>query len=236
MTFTVNAQQEGDQEETESLEEVIVTGSRIVRVELEGSSPVQVFDRIDIERSGETSLGELLREMPSVAGGAQTTQINNGGDGTNRVSLRGIGSGRTLVLMNGRRLPSSTSGLSSTNLTGAVDLNTVPVSMVDRIEVFKDGASAIYGSDAVGGVVNILTRRGYDGVQVNYQHGVTSRGDGIRTGADLTFGGTGDMSSFLVFGSYVNEGSICACDREWADTPLALFGGDVIFLGSSAPP
>ncbi len=237
VTFSVAAQEEGNQgEEAESLEEVIVTGSRIVRVELEGSSPVQVFDRIDIERSGETSLGELLREMPSVAGGAQTTQINNGGDGTNRVSLRGIGSGRTLVLMNGRRLPSSTTGLSSTNLTSAVDLNTIPVTMVDRIEVFKDGASAIYGSDAIGGVVNILTRRGYDGVQLNYQHGVTSRGDGIRTGADLTFGGTGDRSNFLVFGSYVNEGSICACGRDWAETPLALFGGDVIFLGSSAPP
>ncbi len=237
MTFSVSAQDEdNDEAETESVEELIVTGSRIVRVELEGSSPVQVFDRIDIERSGETSLGELLREMPSVAGGAQTTQINNGGDGTNRISLRGIGSGRTLVLMNGRRLPSSTSGLSSTNLTGAVDLNTIPVTMVDRIEVFKDGASAIYGSDAVGGVVNILTRRGYDGVQVNYQHGVTSRGDGIRTGADLTFGGTGEDSSFLVFGSYVNEGTICACDRDWANTPYALFGGDVIFLGSSAPP
>lgn len=237
LTFGVTAQEEGeDGEAAEPLEEVIVTGSRIVRVELEGSSPVQVFDRIDIERSGETSLGELLREMPSVAGGAQTTQINNGGDGTNRISLRGIGSGRTLVLMNGRRLPSSTTGLSSTNLTGAVDLNTIPVSMVDRIEVFKDGASAIYGSDAVGGVVNILTRRGYDGVQVNYQHGVTSRGDGIRTGADLTFGGTGADSSFLVFGSYVNEGSICACDRDWAEEPLALLNGDVIFLGSSAPP
>ena len=236
LTLGVVAQEDVEEEEGEDIEEVVVTGSRIVRVELEGSSPVQVFDRIDIERSGETSLGELLREIPSVAGGAQTTQINNGGDGTNRISLRGIGSGRTLVLMNGRRLPSSTTGLASTNLTGAVDLNTIPVSMVDRIEVFKDGASAIYGSDAVAGVVNILTRRGYDGVQVNYQHGVSSRGDGIRTGADMTFGGSSDRSSFLVFGSYVNEGSICACDRDWAETPLALFGGETIFLGSSAPP
>ena len=233
-TFCVNAQE--DEVEEAEIEELIVTGSRIVRVELEGSSPVQVFDRMDIERSGETSLGELLREMPSVAGGAQTTQVNNGGDGTNRVSLRGIGSGRTLVLMNGRRLPSSTTGLSSTNLTGAVDLNTIPVTMVDRIEVFKDGASAIYGSDAVGGVVNILTRRGFDGVQVNYQWGQTSLGDGERTGFDVTFGDSSARGSFLVFGSFTDEGLICACERDWAEEPLALFGGDIIFLGSSAPP
>ena len=229
-------EEEVSEESEESMEELVVTGSRITRVELEGASPVQVFAREDIVRSGETSLGELLREMPSVAGGAQTTQINNGGDGTNRVSLRGIGSSRTLVLLNGRRLPPSTSGLASTNLSSVVDLNTIPVSMVERIEVFKDGASAVYGSEAVGGVVNILTRRGFEGIELNYQWGLTSRSDGSRTGLNLTFGDESEASSFIVFGSYIDEGPICACDREWADTPLALFGGEVIFLGSSAPP
>lgn len=228
--------QDADEEASEEIEEVVVTGSRIVRTDLEGTSPVQIFERVEIERSGQTSIGQLLREIPSVAGGAQTTQINNGGDGTNRISLRGLGSTRTLVLMNGRRLPPSTTGLASTNLSSAVDLNTIPVSMVDRIDIFKDGASAIYGSDAVAGVVNIITRRDFQGMEVNYQSGITQEGDGARDVLDLTIGGSSENGSFMAYAGYVDEGSICACDREWADTPLAYFGGDVIFLGSSAPP
>ena len=229
--------QDADEEDTsEEIEEVIVTGSRIVRTDLEGTSPVQIFERVEIARSGQTSIGQLLREIPSVAGGAQTTQINNGGDGTNRISLRGLGSSRTLVLMNGRRLPPSSTGLSSTNLGSAVDLNTIPVSIVDRIDVFKDGASAIYGSDAVAGVVNIITRRDFQGMELNVQSGITQEGDGARNVVDLTIGGSTDDGSFMAYAGYVDEGSICACDRDWAETPLAYFAGDVIFLGSSAPP
>lgn len=233
--FPTFGQDESD-ETDESMEEVVVTGSRIVRIDLEGTSPVQMFETEDIERSGATSLGQLLREIPSVAGGAQTTQINNGGDGTNRISLRGLGSSRTLVLMNGRRLPPSSTGLSPTNLGGVVDLNTIPVSMVDRVEIFKDGASSIYGSDAVAGVVNIITKRDFQGMQMNYQSGITQEGDGARNSFDLTVGGSSDSGSFMAFAGYVNEKSICACDRDWADTPYAFFLGNVIFLGSSAPP
>ncbi len=228
--------QEDEEDSEEAMEEVTVTGSRIQRVDLEGTSPVQIFDRVDITRSGQTSLGELLREIPSVAGGAQTTQINNGGDGTNRISLRGLGSTRTLVLMDGRRLPPSSTGLASTNLSSAIDLNTIPVSMVERIEVFKDGASAIYGSDAVAGVVNIITRRDMRGIDFNVQTGLTQEGDGARNGFDMTLGGNSDTGSFMAFAGYVDEESICACDRDWAETPLAFFAGNLIFLGSSAPP
>ena len=149
--FAVSVGAQDADSDDENIEEMVVTGSRIVRTDLEGTSPVQIFEEEDIQRSGVTSLGQLLREMPSVAGGAQTTQINNGGDGTSRISLRGLGSSRTLVLLNGHRLPPSSTGLSSTNLGSVVDLNTIPVSMVNRVEVFKDGASAIYGSDAVAG-------------------------------------------------------------------------------------
>lgn len=236
LSISAFAQDDDDEDASEEIEEVIVTGSRIVRTDLEGTSPVQIFERIQIARSGQTSIGQLLREIPSVAGGAQTTQINNGGDGTNRISLRGLGSTRTLVLMNGRRLPPSSTGLASTNLSSAVDLNTIPVSMVDRIDVFKDGASAIYGSDAVAGVVNIVTRRDFQGIEMNVQTGVTQEGDGARNVIDLTIGGSSDNGSFMAYAGYVDEGNICACDRDWADTPLAYFGGDVIFLGSSAPP
>ena len=222
--------------DSDEIEELVVTGSRIVRIDLEGTSPVQIFEEEDIFRSGVTSLGQLLREMPSVAGGAQTTQVNNGGDGTSRISLRGLGSTRTLVLMNGHRLPPSSTGLASTNLGSVVDLNTIPVSMVSRVEVFKDGASAIYGSDAVAGVVNIITRRNFNGLQLNFQTGISQQGDGARNGIDLTIGESSDNGSFMAFAGYVDEGATCACDRDWADTPMSYFAGNVIFLGSSAPP
>lgn len=233
----IHAQENDDSITSESeLEEVVVTGSRIIKSDLEGPSPVQVLDSEYIASSGQTSVGQLLREIPSVAGGAQTTQVNYNGDGTNQLSLRGLGSTRTLVLMNGRRLPPSTTGLSSTSISSAVDLNTIPVSIVERIEVIKDGASAIYGSDAVAGVVNIISRRDFPGLSVNVQTGITQEGDGARNMFDITFGDKNEDSAFSFFAGYVDEQAICACDREWAATPLAYYGGEVIFLGSTAPP
>ena len=227
---------EGADPTAQELEELVVTGSRIIKSELEGPSPMQVLDFAYIAESGQTSVGQLLREIPSVAGGAQTTQVNYNGDGTNQISLRGLGSTRTLVLMNGRRLPPSTTGLSATSISSAVDLNTVPVSIVERIEVIKDGASAIYGSDAVAGVVNIITRRDFQGLAVNVQTGIAQEGDGARNLFDITFGNSEESSTFTFFAGYVDEQAICACDREWAAVPLAYFGDDVIFLGSTAPP
>lgn len=120
-----------------AVEEVVVTGSRIVRKELESSAPVQTFTREDIEASGQMSLGDIIREIPSVSGQAQTTQVKNGGTGAKTISLRGLGSDRTLVLLNGRRLPNSALSASSTGIVGNVDLNTIPVSMVERVEVLK---------------------------------------------------------------------------------------------------
>lgn len=237
VTFVGHAQVEDDADTAQQeLEELVVTGSRIGKPELEGSSPVQVLDLSYITRSGQTSVGQLLREIPSVAGGAQTTQVNYGGDGTNQISLRGLGSTRTLVLMNGRRLPPSTTGLSATSISSAVDLNTIPISLVERIEVIKDGASAIYGSDAVAGVVNVITRRDFQGLTLNVQTGITHEGDGARNLVDVTFGDRNDHSAFTFFAGYVDEQAICACDRSWASTPLASYGGEVIFLGSTAPP
>lgn len=234
---SVHAQETTDANPTDhELEELVVTGSRISKSEFDGPSPVQVLDLAFIAESGQTSVGQLLREIPAVAGGAQTTQVNYNGDGTNQISLRGLGSTRTLVLMNGRRLPPSTTGLSATSISSAIDLNTVPVSIVERIEVIKDGASAIYGSDAVGGVVNIITRRDFQGLAVNVQTGITQEGDGSRNLIDLTFGDSDERSAFTFFAGYVDEQAICACDREWAAMPLAYFGDEVIFLGSTAPP
>ena len=163
------------QEDEPAIEEIVVTGSRIPRADLDGVAPVATYSAEDIARSGATSIGQLLREIPSVAGGAQTTQINNGGGGVMQISLRGIGAVRTLVLVNGRRAVASVdegaNGL-------AVDLNTIPTSVIERVEVLKDGASAVYGSDAVAGVVNIITKKQFEGFELSAYAGDSTRGGG----------------------------------------------------------
>ena len=215
------------------VEEMVVTGSRIPRADLEGVAPVTVYTAEDVDRSGATSIGQLLREIPSVAGGAQTTQINNGGGGTMQISLRGMGAVRTLVLLNGRRVTSSVNeGASGI----AVDLNTIPTSIIERIEVLKDGASAVYGSDAVAGVVNIITKKSFDGFELSTYWGDSTRGGGARGQIDLIAGGSGDDNNWLFVASTTDEQEIEVEDRKWADTPLFYAAGDVIFLGSSAPP
>jgi len=214
------------------IEEVVVTGSRIPRGDIDGVAPVAIYSEADIDRTGATSIGQLLREIPSVSGGAQTTQINNGGGGTMQISLRGMGSVRTLVLLNGRRVVSSVSSGAGT----AVDLNTFPTSIIQRIEVLKDGASAVYGSDAVAGVVNIITKTDFEGFELSTYLGDTTRGGGSRQQADLVAGGMGDGNNWLFVASTTDEEEIEVADREWSQIPLFMAAGDIIFLGSSAPP
>ena len=157
------AQSDADQEE------VVVTGSRIERPEISSNVPVTVLDRADIERTGLSNLGDILRSTPLVQGSVPNSNTSNGGDGTVKFSLRGIGTARTLILLNGRRLQPMGSGAAS-----SPDLSAIPSAMVERVEVLKDGASAIYGSDAIAGVVNIITRDDFDGAElsipVSYTH------------------------------------------------------------------
>ena len=135
-TGAVNAQE--TEQAAEAVEKIEVTGSRIRRTDIEGANPVTVMSRIDIERFGVTSIGDVLQAIPS-AGSAINTNNNNGGNGTTTINIRGIGSNRTLVLVNGKRW--------APGLTGSVDLNNIPAAIIERIEVLKDGASAVYGSD-----------------------------------------------------------------------------------------
>src|SRR5256886_12233837 len=136
-------------------EELIVTGSRIRRKDLTTPAPVTVVTREQFESSGRMTIGDYLQTMPE-QGNAPNFQLNTGGinygaDGTTRINLRSLGIARTLVLINGRRVVPGGLGASA-----AVDLNTIPTEAVDRVEVLKDGASAVYGSDAIAGVVNII--------------------------------------------------------------------------------
>lgn len=218
-------------QDADEREQIIVTGSRIPRQDLSGPSPVAIFDEASIDQSGVVSIGRLLRELPSVAGAGQTTAINNGGDGTEQISIRGLGAERTLVLINGRRVPDSSAGLS-----GQVDLNTIPVSLIERVEVLKDGASVTYGSDAVAGVVNVILRDDFEGFEFTYQGGVSGEGDGDRHDYSLTFGEVFDGGNFLLNLSRTEQDEIVAGDRDWSATAFGILFGEVIPLGSSAPP
>lgn len=217
-------------EEAVSLDKVEVTGSRIRRVDVETSSPVFTIDRSSIESSGVATLGELLQEMPSIAGAATNPQVNNGGgSGASTVSLRGLGSERTLVLLNGRRINSSP-GIST------VDVNAIPINMIERVEVLKDGASAIYGSDAIGGVVNFITRKDQAGTEILFNLGTSSRGDAESQNIWMTMGMPANNGMVLMGLNYENQESVSSGDRPFSKIPVALYNGEQISFGSSRIP
>ncbi|APP81460.1 TonB-dependent receptor domain-containing protein [Xanthomonas hortorum] len=208
-TGTAVAQEAG----TTNLDKIEVTGSRIKRADVETSQPVFTMSRQQIESQGLTSIGDVIQNISS-GGSALNSNVNNGGNGETRVNLRNLGSNRTLVLVNGRRW------VGGTGLGGAVDLNTIPTAAVERIEVLKDGASTIYGSDAISGVVNIILRQNFDGAEANAYFGQYDKGDGSRESYDFTIGSTGDRWHATLGVGYVKEEPVWAGDREISSVPV----------------
>ena len=217
-----------DDDAAAALDRIEITGSRIKRTDIETAQPVTIIQRADIERTGLTSLGDLLQDLPA-AGSTINTNVNNGGSGSTLINLRNLGSNRTLVLVNGRRWVNNAGGF----LGGSVDLNTIPISIVERVEVLKDGASAIYGSDAIAGVINIITRKDFDGAQVNAQIGEFDDGDGQTEAYDFSIGSTGSRHSAFFNVSYVQQDKVVAKDRAISKEPLVTTG---TFSGSSGTP
>ena len=212
------------QEGQEELDTVVVTGSRIPRsAEVEGTSPVLTLDRAAIEATGLTSVGDVLFNITASDGGAlrNITTSTNGSDGTQNISLRGLGAGRTLLLVNGRRWV--------TQGGGAVDLNTIPISVVERIEVLKDGASAIYGSDAIAGVINVITRKNFDGAEANAYIGSYTKGDGLQQSYDFTVGANNDRWNAVLSLAYQTQEPVFQGDREISSVPV--FGGGDLASG-----
>lgn len=211
----------------DELDTVVVTGSRIPRSsEVEGTSPVLTIDRAAIEATGLTSIGDILFNISASDGGGlrNVTTSTNGSDGTQTISLRGLGATRTLVLVNGRRWV--TSGITNQAL---VDLNTIPISVVERIEVLKDGASAIYGSDAIAGVINVITRKNFDGAEANVFLGGYSKGDGFQQAYDFTVGANNDRWNAVLSVSFTDQKPVFAGDREISSVPT--FGGGNLASG-----
>ncbi|MCD9097215.1 TonB-dependent receptor [Luteimonas fraxinea] len=236
-----NAQAPAPQPEARTLDTVQVTGSRIRKAELETAVPVQVLTREDIDRSGFTSVADIVQNL-TASGAALNTKFNSSGNfgfppdgggvgaGAATVDLRHLGAKRVLVLVDGIRWvnESSASGVGS-----AVDLNTIPLALIDRIEVLEDGASSIYGSDAIAGVVNIITKRDAEGGTLDLHYGEYDDLGGATWGADLGWGGSSERAQWFLGASYYKQREIASSKVANASVPVP---GTGLANGSSATP
>jgi iron complex outermembrane recepter protein len=218
-TFAVVGVSYAQQQQTpQKVERVEVTGSAIKRVNEEGATPVEVYTRKDIEKSGATTVAELIKNIAAIEIDDQGEQNGNSpsGSGASNIQIRGLSERNTLILLNGRRLP--VNALHDGSGAGAaVDVNAIPISAIERIEILKDGGSAIYGADAVAGVINFITRKSYTGLEVTAGFGISERGDGQETPIRLTAGfGDFDKQRFNVLASfdYFKRDGILRKDRE----------------------
>jgi outer membrane receptor protein involved in Fe transport len=201
-------------QKAQTLETITVTGSHIRRVDVETSNPVITIDSAMIRASGKTTLGELVQQLPTVTGGNTNPQVNNaGGSGNTSVGLRGLGAQRTLVLINGKRVITP---------DGGVDINSIPVEMIERVEVLTDGASSVYGSDAIGGVVNFILKKDYQGATLTLNNGISDRGDGESRGYTFTFGQSSDKGSIMVGLDYNKTDAVLAGARKLTRNAVSL--------------
>jgi len=226
----ISAQALAQEEELQEIEETIVTGSRIKRVDLSSVTPVSVVTGEEFKISGNINIEQKLAQLPQTVP-AFGPSSNNPGDGTATVDLRGLGTARTLVLVNGRRyIPS--------NQEGVVDLNTVPASLIKQVDITTGGASAVYGSDALSGVVNFQLVDDYEGAEFSALYDVTSDNDGGKFNFDFTLGGNFDegRGNAVIFGSYSERDPVFQGDRSFSNVALTENGGQLVPGGSSGVP
>jgi iron complex outermembrane receptor protein len=200
--------------EQEAKEEVItVTGSTLERKTLTTPAPLTILSREDFNASGRATVGDIIQQLPAQLN-AINAQVNNGGDGSTRVNIRGLGTARTLTLVNGRRVVPGGNGANA-----SVDLNSIPLAVIERVEVLKDGASAIYGSDAVGGVVNVITRTDFDGTEASLYTGGTQKGDGFTYDASIVIGHNADSKKGnIIFSAGIqSQDPVMAGDRSFSE-------------------
>jgi outer membrane receptor protein involved in Fe transport len=221
------------QEPADLLGEIVVTGSRLPVILAKTSAPVTLLSRRDLERSGADSLGKILQDLPINTGSPMNTNVNELGDGSVRADLRGLGPERTLVLLNGRRFPNS--GIGADN---SVDLNSLPLSWIERVEVLASGASAVYGADAVSGVINVVTRRDLDAPALGGSWTITERGDGEIVQGHLVAGFDLGEGSWSLGIEYARQDGVTLDRRSYSAVPLDIIStdGTVAPGGSAAVP
>jgi len=220
-----------DSDEATVLEEVIITGSRIRQNPVETRTPIQFYNEQDIQLTSSVSAAEYLQKLPIT--GSAINRLNNSsgnlgfppdgagiGAGASEVDLRNLGSKRTLVLVDGRRW---IHGSSASGVAGAVDMNSIPNNAVKSIEISMDGASTVYGSDAIAGVVNIITLDNYDGFKASAYYGQYSKGDGESTEVDVNWGAESDRARVLLDLSWTKQNEVNAGDREISEYAIQGF-------------
>lgn len=234
----------GPERRRDQTEEIVVTGSRIRTKASDRPAPVVTLTSAELTQSGLVSLGDILQRLPS-AGGSINSRFNQSGNagfspdgagtsaGSAEIDLRYMTAKRTLVLVDGVRwVP----GAAASGVPAASDLNTIPIAMIDRIEVLQDGASTVYGSDAIGGVVNVITKKSLNGVQASAQVGGYQQGDGWQQQYDLVWGNTSERGSTVVGISYARQNVVWAKDRALTKVDVPGVGTCIAGFCSSATP
>jgi iron complex outermembrane receptor protein len=221
-----------DESETK-VEEVVITGTSIKRINAETALPVQVLKQDDIARTGASTVEELFHQVSAASSVGRTVAAQATGNQTGSIatiSLRGLGSGRTLVLINGRR--SSVYGGGSLGVAGSsVDISAIPVAAIERVEILKDGASAIYGSDAIAGVVNFILRQNYQGAQISARAGTPLHAGGGTEENVSAYGGMGDLTvdryNLALGVNFEHVTAIMGSHRSFATRYNPGYGNDV---------
>jgi outer membrane receptor protein involved in Fe transport len=190
-------------------EAIVVTGSRLVRPELDAPSPVTTVDSETFDLTGTVTVESLLNELPQIIPGNTRVSNNQGGEDFSTLDLRGLGPNRTLILVDGERVPASSS-------SGVVDIGTIPAGLIERVDVVTGGASAVYGSDAIAGVVNFILKDNYEGLEVSSQYGISDHGDGASFNIQGLLGGNfgDDRGNMTMFASYYTRDAVGQGDRN----------------------
>ena len=200
----------GQSDSDDNLEEIVVTGSRIVRSDLTANSPIAIFDAEQLQLQATTNVEEFLRDMPQFVAGVGSNS-NNGNDGSATVDLRNLGEERTLVLVDGKRFVPF-------DFQGYVDLGMIPASLIERVEVITGGASAVYGSDAVAGVVNFIMKKDFTGIEFDASYGISGENDSSRRDFALTLGGdiAGGRGNVVFNIGYTDQEALTQGDRDYS--------------------
>ena len=216
-------------------EQIVVTGSRVTRDGFQAPTPVMVLTREDIQNSSPSNnLADFVNQLPALAGSIRPSnsrlELSNGIAGINALNLRSLGTVRTLVLIDGRRSVGSTAN-------GVVDINTIPQSLVERVEVVTGGASAAYGSDAVAGVTNFILKKDFSGLKLSGDVGVTDEGDGFNYSADIAagFGFADGRGRLIVAGEIAHSDGIFQVDRDWNHTGFIRIQNPAWTANSTVP-
>jgi len=228
LATSVYAADEADQADDEALlEEVVVTGSRIARTMDTQSQEIITFTAEDMNIAGDISVTEALRSSTMNSFGSFRESSGSSAQSNATLSLRGVGSSRTLILINGRRAV----GSPSLGGGGTFNLNMIPFSAVDRIEVIADGASAVYGSDAIAGVVNVILQKNYDGMTITARYGDRTEDDGTEFSASVLMGASNDRASITFALEYDKRDPIFDADRDYTKATYSDIDGDGEIVG-----